>query len=291
VELLGIGSENLRKIAVDENYQVRIDLLEEQIKQDKVNGFLPFCIVGNAGTVNTGAIDDLETLASIAKREGLWFHIDGAFGAVPKLLPEYTERLKGVELADSIAFDYHKWFYVNYDVGGVLIRNPQAHKEAFEINASYLAHHERGIIAGDLNYNHLGIELSRGFRALKVWMMLKEQGLEKYSRLIRQNIQQARYLAELVQANDQLQLMAPVPMNIVCFRFYKEGLSEDKLNALNKEILMQLHESGIAAPSFTIIKGAYVIRVAITNHRSKGEDFEILVNEVQRVGEQLLNVD
>ena len=291
VELLGIGSENLRKIAVDENYQVRIDLLEEQIKQDKANGFLPFCIVGNAGTVNTGAIDDLETLASIAKREGLWFHIDGAFGAVPKLLPEYTERLKGVELADSIAFDYHKWFYVNYDVGGVLIRNPQAHKEAFEINASYLAHHERGIIAGDLNFNHLGIELSRGFRALKVWMMLKEQGLEKYSRLVRQNIQQARYLVELVQANDQLQLMAPVPMNIVCFRFYKEGLSADKLNALNKEILMQLHESGIAAPSFTVIKGAYVIRVAITNHRSKGEDFEILVNEVQRLGEHLLNID
>jgi aromatic-L-amino-acid decarboxylase len=291
VELLGIGSENLRKIAVDENYQVRIDLLEEQIKQDKANGFLPFCIVGNAGTVNTGAIDDLETLASIAKREGIWYHIDGAFGAVPKLLPEYTERLKGVELADSIAFDYHKWFYVNYDVGGVLIRNPQAHKEAFEINASYLAHHERGIIAGDLNFNHLGIELSRGFRALKVWMMLKEQGLEKYSRLVRQNIQQARYLVELVQANDQLQLMAPVPMNIVCFRFYKEGLSADKLNALNKEILMQLHESGIAAPSFTVIKGAYVIRVAITNHRSKGEDFEILVNEVQRLGEHLLNID
>ena len=291
VELLGIGSENLRKIAVDENYQVRIDLLEEQIQQDKANGFLPFCIVGNAGTVNTGAIDDLETLASIAKREGIWFHIDGAFGAVPKLLPEYTERLKGVELADSIAFDYHKWFYVNYDVGGVLIRNPQAHKEAFEINASYLAHHERGIIAGDLNFNHLGIELSRGFRALKVWMMLKEQGLEKYSRLVRQNIQQARYLVELVQANDQLQLMAPVPMNIVCFRFYKEGLSADKLNALNKEILMQLHESGIAAPSFTVIKGAYVIRVAITNHRSKGEDFEILINEIQRLGEQLLNID
>ena len=291
VELLGIGTENLRKIAVDENFQVRIDLLEEQIQQDKANGFLPFCIVGNAGTVNTGAIDDLEALAAIAKRDGFWFHIDGAFGAVPKLLTEYIERLKGVELADSIAFDYHKWFYVNYDVGGVLIRNAQAHKEAFEINASYLAHHERGIIAGDLNYNHLGIELSRGFRALKVWMMLKEQGIEKYRRLVRQNIQQARYLAELVQANDQLQLVAPVPMNIVCFRFYKEGLSADKLNALNKEILMQLHESGIAAPSFTIIKGSYVIRVAITNHRSKGEDFEILVTEVQRLGDRLLNTD
>ena len=288
VELLGIGSENLRKIAVDENYQLRIDLLEQQIQQDKANGFLPFCIVGNAGTVNTGSIDDLEILAAIARREGLWFHIDGAFGAVPKILPEYHERLKGVELADSIAFDYHKWFYVNYDVGGLLIKNAQAHKDAFEINANYLAHHERGIIAGELNYNHLGIELSRGFRALKVWMILKEQGLEKYRRLVRQNIQQARYLAELVQENKQLQLMAPVPMNIVCFRFYKEGLSIDELNALNKEILMQLHESGIAAPSFTIIKGAYVIRVAITNHRSKGEDFEILVNEVVRLGDEII---
>jgi aromatic-L-amino-acid/L-tryptophan decarboxylase len=289
VELLGIGSENLRKIAVDENFEVRIDLLEEQLKQDKANGFLPFCIVGNAGTVNTGAIDDLEMIAAIAKREGMWFHIDGAFGAVPKLLPEYTERLKGVELADSIAFDYHKWFYVNYDVGGVLIKNAQAHKDAFEINASYLAHHERGIIAGELNYNHLGIELSRGFRALKVWMILKEQGLEKYRRLVRQNIQQARYLAELVNENSFLQLMAPVPMNIVCFRYYNESLSAEQHNTLNKEILMQLHERGIAAPSFTIIKGAYVIRVAITNHRSKGEDFEILANEVQRLGEELIN--
>ena len=288
VELLGIGSENLRKIAVDENYQLRIDLLEEQMKEDKANGFLPFCIVGNAGTVNTGAIDDLEILAAIAKREGVWFHIDGAFGAVPRLLPEYTERLRGVELADSIAFDYHKWFYVNYDVGGVLIKNAQAHKEAFEINASYLAHHERGIIAGELNYNHLGIELSRGFRALKVWMILKEQGLDKYARLVRQNIQQARYLAELAQGNKQLQLMAPVPMNIVCFRYYNDKLSVEELNALNKEILMQLHETGIAAPSFTILKGAYVIRVAITNHRSKGEDFEILVNEVTRLGDEII---
>ncbi|RTL59054.1 MAG: aminotransferase class V-fold PLP-dependent enzyme [Sphingobacteriales bacterium] len=289
VELLGIGSEHLRKIAVDENYQVRIDLLEEQLKQDKANGFLPFCIVGNAGTVNTGAIDDLEIIAAIAKREGMWFHVDGAFGAVPKLLPEYTERLKGVELADSLAFDYHKWFYVNYDVGGVLIKNAQAHKEAFEINANYLAHHERGIIAGELNYNHLGIELSRGFRALKVWMILKEQGIEKYRRMVRQNIQQANYLAELVNGNASLQLMAPVPMNIVNFRFYRDGLSNDELNTLNKEILMQLHESGIAAPSFTILKGSYVIRVAITNHRSKAADFDILVNEVQRLGERILN--
>ena len=289
VELLGIGSNNLVKIPVDDSYKIRIDLLEQRIKEDKEKGYSPFCIVGNAGTVNTGSIDDLSSLGSIAKREGLWFHIDGAFGAVPNILPEYKEKLNGLSLGDSIAFDYHKWFYVNYDVGGLLVRNAQAHKEAFEINASYLAHHERGIISGPNNFNHLGIELSRGFRALKVWMLLKEQGLDKYRRMIRQNIQQANYLANLVTDESQLELMAPVPMNIVCFRFLDKKLSIDQLNTLNKEILMQLHESGDAIPSFTILKGAYVLRVANVNHRSKKKDFDFLVQRVLQIGNELLN--
>lgn len=284
VEILGIGSENLVKIPVDDQYKIRIDLLEARIKEDKANGYAPFCIVGNAGTVNTGSIDDLEQLAAIAQREGFWFHIDGAFGAVPNILPEYKSKLKGLALADSLAFDYHKWFYVNYDVGGLLVKNAQLHKEAFEINASYLAHHERGIISGPNNFNHLGIELSRGFRALKVWMLLKEQGLEKYQRMIRQNIQQAAYLATLVQAESQLELSAPVPMNIVCFRFVDSKLSTDQLNNLNKEILMQLHETGDAVPSFTVLKGTYVLRVAHVNHRSKKQDFEFLVKRVIEIG-------
>lgn len=288
VELLGIGSNSLIKIPVDDNYRIRIDLLEQQIKDDKAKGFSAFCIVGNAGTVNTGAIDDLEVLASIARREGIWFHIDGAFGAVPNLLPEYKSQLKGLQLADSIAFDYHKWFYVNYDVGGLLVRDAAAHKDAFEINASYLALHERGIISGPYNFNHLGIELSRGFRALKVWMMLKEQGLDKYRRMIRQNIQQAQWLAQAVRSEEKLELMAPVPMNIVCFRYKNKQLTNDELNLLNKEILMQLHEKGDAAPSFTILKASYVIRVANVNHRSRREDFEFLVKRVIEIGDALL---
>jgi glutamate/tyrosine decarboxylase-like PLP-dependent enzyme len=288
VELLGIGSNNLVKIPVDDEYRIRIDLLEQQIKEDKAKGYSAFCIVGNAGTVNTGAIDDLEVLASIARREGIWFHVDGAFGAVPNLLPEYKVQLKGLQLADSVAFDYHKWFYVNYDVGGLLVRDAAAHKEAFEINASYLALHERGIISGPYNFNHLGIELSRGFRALKVWMMLKEQGLDKYRRMIRQNIQQAQWLAQLVRREEKLELMAPVPMNIVCFRYNDKRLSNEELNLLNKEILMQLHENGDAAPSFTILKGSYVLRVANVNHRSRKEDFEFLVQKVIEIGNTIL---
>ena len=286
-ELLGIGSDQLRKIPVDDDYQIRIDLLEEKIKEDKVNGFIPFCIVGNAGTVNTGAIDDLDALAAIAKKEGIWFHIDGAFGAVPNLLPDYKNKLRGLEKADSLTFDFHKWFYVNYEVGGVLIKDPKLHKDAFNINANYLAHHPRGIIAGDINYNHLGIELSRNAKAIKVWMILKEQGIDKYRKLIAQNIQQAQYLAALVNLEVKLQLLAPVPMNIVCFRYTRPGMTDDLLNELNKEILMQLHEQGIAAPSFTILKGRYAIRVAITNHRSRKEDFELLVKEVVRLGDQI----
>ncbi len=289
VELLGIGSDHLRKIPVDENYRVRLDILKETIAADKEQGLLPFCLVGNAGTVNTGSIDDLETLATIAAEEGLWYHIDGAFGAVPNLLPEYQDKLKGIEKADSIAFDYHKWFYVNYDVGGVLIRDAVANKEAFAIQSSYLVHHEKGVIAGNENYNHLGIELSRGFRALKVWMMLKEAGLEKYQRLIRQNLEQAQYLAGLIQQEPQLELLAPVPMNIVCFRFVADGYTDEQLNVINKEALMRLHENGIAVPSFTTLNGRYAIRVAITNHRSRREDFDCLVQEVIRTGNELLN--
>ena len=161
------------------------------------------------------------------------------------------------------------------------------HKDAFSINANYLAQHPRGIIAGDINYNHLGIELSRNAKAIKVWMILKEQGIDKYRKLIAQNIQQAQYLAALVNLEVKLQLLAPVPMNIVCFRYTRPGMSDDLLNELNKEILMQLHEQGIAAPSFTILKGRYAIRVAITNHRSRKEDFELLVKEVVRLGDQV----
>ncbi len=288
VELLGIGSDYLRKIPVDTNYRIRLDILEQQIEADKKNGFLPFCVVGNAGTVNTGSIDDLDALADIAGREGLWYHIDGAFGAVPALLPEYDQQLKGLNRADSLAFDYHKWFYVNYDVGGVLIRDAAAHKEAFAIQSPYLVNHERGIIAGAENLNHLGIELSRGFRALKVWMMLKETGLDKYRRLIRQNIEQAGYLAQLIEQEANLELLAPVPMNIVCFRFTAAGLTDEQLNIINKEILMQLHESGVAAPSFTTLNGRYAIRVAITNHRSRQEDFDVLIKEVIKAGQEFL---
>lgn len=284
VEVIGIGSDNFRKISVDGDYRVRVDLMRQMIREDRAAGLLPFCIVGNAGTVNTGSIDPLEELAAVAREEGLWFHVDGAFGAVPKILPEFDDRLKGIEQADSLSFDYHKWLYVNYEVACVLIRDAAIHRAAFASQVTYLVPHERGLSGGPDPISNYGMELSRGFKALKVWMSIKEQGIDRYRQMIRKNLRQAQYLAGLIETAGNLQLLGPVPLNIVCFRYNPGGLSEDALNGLNKEILMRLHEQGIAAPSYTVLQGKYAIRAAITNHRSRLEDFDVLVEAVLRIG-------
>ena len=287
IEAIGVGGENFRAVPVDEHYRIRIDGLKKMIAEDRSAGHLPFCIIGNAGTVNTGAIDDLDGLTQIAKAEKLWLHVDGAFGAIPKILPEWAATFKGIEGADSLAFDFHKWFCMNYEVGCVLIRDPEVYRQSFSVPANYLTHHERGLSAGPESFFSFGLELSRGFKALKVWMLLKEHGLEQYKRLIRQNLNQARYLGSLVDREQHLELLCEVSLNIVCYRFIARKTSTEELNRINKEILMRLQEEGIAAPSYTLLNGVYAIRVAICNHRSKTEDFDLLVQASVRIGKEL----
>ena len=288
-EVIGIGRDNLREVPVGDDFRMDVSALKKMIFDDKHAGKVPFCIVGNAGTVNTGAIDPLDELLQVARTEGLWLHIDGAFGAVAKLTDEFAAELKAIEQADSLAFDFHKWFYVNYEVGCFLIRNGDLHRKAFALTATYLAAHERGLAAGLDPMANYGLELSRGFKALKVWMSLREHGAEKYARLVRQNVAQAFYLGDLVENARELELLSPVTMNIVCFRFKPADLSDDDiLNALNKEILMRLQEQGIAAPSYTMLTGRYAIRCAICNHRSRKSDFEALVAGVLTIGRAVL---
>ncbi|HEU5170911.1 MAG TPA: pyridoxal-dependent decarboxylase [Gemmatimonadales bacterium] len=287
VELLGLGSDALRLAAVDADFRVDVGALAAMIRDDRAAGAVPCCIVGNLGTVMTGAIDDLAGLADLAAREHVWLHVDGAFGAFASLVPEYAAQTAAMARADSVAFDLHKWMYVPFEAGCVLVRNEDTHRRAFSLTPEYLAHAERGVAAGDLWLSDYGLQLTRGFRALKVWMSLKEHGIDRYARLVRQNIEQARYLADLVRAAPDLQLMAPVPLNIVCFRWAGGGTEETALDGLNQELLMRLHESGVAVPSNAVIGGRYALRVAITNHRSRREDFDLLVREVRRLGEQL----
>lgn len=288
-EIMGIGAESVRKVKVNENYEMDTRHLEELIREDKVLGNIPFCVVANVGTVNTGAIDPLEEIFLLALKYRLWFHIDGAFGALLKLLPEYRSRLSCLELADSIAFDLHKWMYMPYEAGVVLVKNSEEHRQTFSLQPDYLAHQESGIAAGPVPPSDFGFDLSRNFKALKVWMLLKEQGINKFKRLIRQNLRQANYLALLISKSDTMVLMAPVATNIVCFRYAPHFLEQSLLDDINKQILVQLQQEGIAAPSYTTLNGAYCLRVAITNHRSTYADFELLVKEVERIGGSLIH--
>ena len=287
VELIGLGTDSIRKISTDAGYRINTELLAAAIEKDILDGFTPFCIVGNAGTVNTGAIDPIKEISAIAKKYNLWLHIDGAFGALAKMVPEYEEHLRYIEHADSLAFDLHKWMYMPYEIACVLVRDKQAHRNSFALTPSYLEPETRGLAGGPEPFNNYGPELSRGFKSLKVWMSLKEHGLEKYIAMIRQNIAQAFFLGHLVQQEEQLELLTPVTLNIVCYRYVSDGLTNEKLNSLNKEILIRLQEQGIASPSSTILKGKYAIRVAITNQRSRQSDFELLVNETLRIGNEL----
>ncbi len=284
-ELLGLGSDALRLVPVDSEYRIDLTALRDSIAADRVTGLHPFCVIGTAGTVNTGATDDLATLADLCQREGLWFHVDGAFGALAAFSPDLKTRLVGVERADSLAFDPHKWGYFPLEVGCVLVRHREGHRAAFATAADYLAAAEGGIAGRTDRFADLGVQLSRGFKALKVWMGLKAEGTEKLGRLIRQNIDQAAYLAARVRETSELELLAPAPLNIVCFR-YRGGGSGD-LDRTNKAILVRLHESGVVAPSYTVLGGRYALRVCITNHRTRREDLDLLVREVVRLGKEL----
>jgi aromatic-L-amino-acid decarboxylase len=290
VELLGLGSDALRPVPVNDCFQIDLQALQAIIAQDRRDGHLPFCVVGTAGTTNTGAIDDLSALAKICQQEDLWLHVDGAFGAWAALAPGARTQVVGMERADSLAFDLHKWMYMPYEIGCVLVQREEEHRQAFSLTPAYLAHEEsgRGMTGGDMPWLcDYGFQHSREFRALKAWMSLKEHGSLKYGRLIQQNIDQAHYLAALIDTAPELELAAPVTLNVVCFRYIRPGLDEAALDALNDEILVELQERGIAAPSGTTIGGKYVLRVANTNHRSRREDLNILAREVIRIGKEL----
>ena len=290
MEVLGLGAGQLRKIPTDEAFRIDLGRLRKQIAADRAAGCRPFCVVGTAGTVNTAAIDNLAGLADICAENKLWFHIDGAFGALAMLSEELRPKLDGIERADSIAFDFHKWMHVPYDAGCILVRDGDLQRASFSTRPVYLSHLPRGLAGGRDWPCEFGLELSRGFRALKVWFAVKEHGSAQFGRLIAQNCAQARYLAEAVAGQPELELMAPVGLNIVCFRYRPTrtddpALADDSgLDALNEAIVEDLQEAGIAAPSTTRLRGRLAIRVNITNHRTRRDDLDLLLHSVIEAG-------
>ena len=286
MELLGMGSRGLVKIPVNKDYTINIEQLKTQIQKDRDAGLHPIAVIGTSGTVNTGAIDDLNALADFCKTEGLWFHVDGAIGAIAMISDKVRPLLSGIEKADSIALDLHKWLHMPFEAGCVLVKNREAHKKTFSLIPEYLAKNTRGLASGEDWFSEYGLQLSRRFRALKVWMSLKEHGIKRFGRMIDKNVEQAHYLGRLIAHHEHLELLAPIGMDIVCFRYNPGGKSLEELNALNKEIKLQLEERAIALPGYTTLNGMYCIRIAISNHRTTNEDFDDLVHYVVAIGSE-----
>ena len=281
MDLAGFGSDALRSIAVDRSHRVDVAALRAQIARDRLSGLNPFLVVGSAGTVDIGAIDDLQALSALCREEKLWFHGDGAYGALGILAPALAPRLAGLESADSIALDFHKWGQVPYDAGFLIVRDGQRHLEAFSAPAAYLRRETRGLAAGSPWPCDLGPDLSRGFRALKTWFTLKTYGTEKLGAMIERTCALAGYLESRILAEPRLELLAPVQLNIVCFRF---RAADAHCNALNGEIVSDIQESGISAPSTTMLNGRLAIRAAIVNHRTDVADIDALVAAVLEFG-------
>jgi len=282
MDISGIGSDALRLIPVDGHLRIDLNALQKAIDADRRAGLMPFLVVGTAGTVDTGAIDNLDALAGICQRERLWFHVDGAYGALAILAPDLAPRLKGIERADSLAFDFHKWGQVPYDAGFILVRDGVLHRKTFAASAAYLRKELRGLAAGAPWPCDYGPDLSRGFRALKTWFTFKVYGTAALGSIVSRTCALARYLESRIAETKELELLAPVQLNVVCFRYRAEDAQR-----INPRIVIELQESGLVAPSTTIIDGRVAIRAAIVNHRTSAREVDLLVEKTVALGRAL----
>ena len=287
--LLGIGRENVQHVAVDERFRMRVDDLVANINADLEAGYVPFCVVGNAGTVDTGAIDSLGEIRDIANRFQLWMHVDGSYGAFAILAESARELFAGMEQADSIALDPHKWLYLPVDVGCVIYRDPEVARATFAHEAEYTRmfgeQADEAFVCWDYSP-----ELSRRFRALKVWMLLKGVGLDRLSDAIENNLACARYFESMVQASDDFEMAAPVELSIFCFRHVPDRLRNESpkvIDAFNERLLVALQRDGSSYLSNTTLGGRFALRGCVLNYRTTLRDMEILLDDLRRVGRSL----
>lgn len=287
-EVLGLGRDFVRSIEVDGVNRMRPDSLRGAIARDRGAGLRPCAVCATVGTVNTGAIDPVPEIAGVCAEFGVWLHVDGAFGVGTALSDELRHLVAGVERADSVAFDFHKWMHAPYAVGCALLRDGAEHERAFGMPAPYLATIGRGLAADRPWACDLGIELSRPFYALAVWYTLKRFGTDALGALVEQNCAQARALGERISRTPGLELLAPVSLNIVCFRYHPERVDPgEPLDRLNLALVGELHERGLFAPSVTRVDGCAAIRVCLTNHRTRSSDLVALLESVSAIGAEL----
>lgn len=280
LDLAGMGTDSWRAVPVDAQQRIDVLALKDLLDKDLADGFQPFMLIGNAGTVDAGAMDPLDTLADVASRYGMWFHVDGALGALGMMSPAIAPRLAGIERADSLAFDFHKWGQVPYDAGFALIRDGALHQRTFVSRAAYLRREQDGLAGGSPWPCDFGPDLSRGFRALKAWFTVQTYGTQRLGQMMAHTCEVAAWLGQQVASHPELELLVPVSLNIVCFRYRSS-------DAVNAAIAVAVQNSGLAAPSTTMIQGKLAIRAAVVNHRTCRVDVDVLLQAVLRFGRQI----
>jgi glutamate/tyrosine decarboxylase-like PLP-dependent enzyme len=290
VDLLGIGTRYLRKIPSDDQFRIRFRALHDAVAADRRDGLLPAIVVGTAGTVNTGAIDPLEELAAFCEKESLWFHVDGAYGAMATFSPKLKPLFKGIERAHSVAADPHKWLYVPYEAGAALVRDAGRLPDAFRKYPEYFAPDPDSSFAGPAWFVERGVELSRGFKALKVWMGLKRHGRRGYAAAIERDVALAELLSDELDLRPGFERLSETVLSIVNFRYRPPGVPEPELDTLNRAIVNRLVGSGSFFLAPTVLKGRTSMRVCIVNFRTKPDDLTFLLDEAARIGGELIGV-
>ena len=288
VELLGLGNSAIRTVPTDDGYRLDPVALRSQIADDLAAGHRPFCVVASAGTTNTGAVDPLEAVADICAEFGLWLHVDGAYGAVARVHPDAAEACRGIERADSITLDPHKWLSVPIECGCALVRDGELLRRTFAYIPAYL-HTEEGVGVGGPDFAQYGFQQTRGFRALKLWMVLQHMGYDGLVEMVGRQLARARQLADLIDAAPDLELVAPVSLSVVAFRFMPEGGFRDDewLSKLNRSIEARVQTDGRVFVTSTQLREGLVLRACVLHYDTRPEDVTYLVQTVREIGSSL----
>jgi aromatic-L-amino-acid decarboxylase len=284
IALLGIGHRNLRLIPTGDDFRMRADELERAIERDLAAGLKPIAVVASAGTVNSGAIDPLPEIAASARRHNLWFHVDGAYGALAAIA--VPERFRGLAEADSLSLDAHKWLYQPLDCGCLLFRDPARAQAAFAHSGDYAKSLYADPVEGFAFFEE-SMELSRRFRALKLWLALRYHGLDAFGEAIRRDLHHAEMLADFVRGSRDLELLAPVTLSAVCFRVARAPSSANELNALNETILKRVVRRGRVFISNATVRGQFALRACFVNHRTTEDDVRAVVEEVRAAADEV----
>lgn len=287
IALLGIGTNQLRRIDTNTDLTIDTSALETQIQDDLKNGFMPFCIVGNAGTVNTGAIDDLSTLSQIAKKYEMWFHVDGAYGGLASSLPSLKHKYAGLEKADSIALDFHKWLYQPFEIGCVLVQDWGKMRETYFKEADYLATELQANPDTRLEFNEHYFQLSRNAKAFKVWMSVKAYGFNRIREMIQKDIDLTHYLIKLVSESTDFELKSSSDLAVACFSYVGNCSTKEEIVAINQKLIPALEADGRVFITGTKLNNEFVLRACIINHRKQQSSIEYLLDTIRDVASGL----